>query len=93
MTALTNSLRYSDHLVSLEFGGNRLSSLGVSQIFKTLNENKNLAYKLKTIDLSENHIGKSQINNLVEFDIKVPKLLYCTNLILNKIEQKFGKVL
>ena len=67
MTALTNSLRYSDHLVSLEFGGNRLSSLGVSKIFKTLNENKNLAYKLKTIDLSENHIGKSQINNLVEF--------------------------
>ena len=67
MTALTNSLRYSEHLVSLEFGGNRLSSLGVSQIFKTLNENKNLAYKLKIIDLSENHIGKSQINNLVDF--------------------------
>ena len=67
MTALTNSLRYSENLVSLEFGGNRLSSLGVSQIFKTLNENKNLAYKLRTIDLSENHIGKSQIQNLLDF--------------------------
>ena len=67
MTALTNSLKYSDHLISLEFGGNRLSSLGVSQIFKTLNENKNLAYKLRTIDLSENHIGKSQIKNLIDF--------------------------
>ena len=67
MTALTNSLRYSENLISLEFGGNRLSSLGVSQIFKTLNENKNLAYKLRTIDLSENHIGKSQIQNLLDF--------------------------
>ena len=67
MQALTNSLKYSEHLVSLEFGGNRLSSTGVSQIFKTLNENKNLAYKLRTIDLSENHIGKSQIKNLLDF--------------------------
>ena len=67
MTALSSSLRYSDHLVSLEFGGNRLSSLGVSQLFKTLNENKSLAYKLRTIDLSENHIGKSQIQSLVDF--------------------------
>ena len=67
MAALSNSLRYSENLVSLEFGGNRLSSLGVSQIFKTLNENKNLAYKLRTIDLSENHIGKSQIQNLLDF--------------------------
>ena len=72
ITALSNSLKYSDHLTSLEFGGNRLSSLGVSQIFKTLNENKNLAYKLKTIDLSENHIGKNQIKNLVDF-LKDPK--------------------
>ena len=72
MKALTNSLKYSEHLVSLEFGGNRLSSMGVSQIFKTLNENKNLAYKLRNIDLSENHIGKSQIINLVDF-LKDPK--------------------
>ena len=67
MAALSNSLRYSEHLVSLEFGGNRLSSLGVSKIFTTLNENKNLAYKLRTIDLSENHIGKSQIKSLIDF--------------------------
>ena len=67
MTALTNSLKYSEHLVSLQFGGNRLSSIGVSQIFKTLNENKNLAYKLRTIDLSENNIGKTQIQNLLDF--------------------------
>ena len=37
MFALSNSLRYSDHLTSLEFSGNRLSSLGVSQLFLALN--------------------------------------------------------
>ena len=67
MSALSNSLRYSDHLTSLEFSGNRLSSLGVSKLFTALNENKNLAYKLRTIDLSENHIGKNEIQNLINF--------------------------
>ena len=67
MFALSNSLRYSDHLTSLEFSGNRLSSLGVSQLFLALNENKNLSYKLRSIDLSENHIGKNEIQNLIKF--------------------------
>ena len=67
ISALSNSLRYSDHLTSLEFSGNRLSSMGVSTLFKALNENKNLAYKLRTIDLSENHIGKNEIQNLISF--------------------------
>ena len=67
MSALSNSLRYSDHLTSLEFSGNRLSSLGVSKLFTALNENKTLAYKLRTIDLSENHIGRNEIQNLINF--------------------------
>ena len=67
MLALSNSLRYSSHLTSLEFSGNRLSSLGVSKLFTALNDNKNLAYKLRTIDLSENHIGKNEIENLIRF--------------------------
>jgi len=67
ISALSNSLRYSDHLTALEFSGNRLSSLGVSNLFKALNDNKNLAYKLRTIDLSENHIGKNEIQNLINF--------------------------
>ncbi len=67
MSALSNSLRYSEHLTSLEFSGNRLSSFGVSNLFRALNDNKNLAYKLRTIDLSENHIGKNEIENLINF--------------------------
>ena len=67
MHALSNSLRYSEHLTSLEFGGNRLSSLGVSKLFTALNDNKNLAYKLRSIDLSENRIGKNEIENLIKF--------------------------
>ena len=72
MSALSNSLRYSEHLTTLEFSGNRLSSSGVSNLFKSINENKELAYKLKTIDLSENNIGKNEIENLINF-LKEPK--------------------
>ena len=63
MHALSNSLRYSEHLASLEFGGNRLISLGVSKLFVALSENKNLSYKLRSIDLSDNHIGKNKKEN------------------------------
>ena len=72
MSALSNSLKYSENWTSLEFGGNRLSSTGVSKLFTALNENKNLSYKLRTIDLSENNIGKNEIQNLINF-LKDPK--------------------
>ena len=72
MRALSSSLRYSHHLSKLEFAGNRLSSLGASNLFKSLNTNKELAYKLTTIDLSENKIGNNNINELLEF-IQDPK--------------------
>ena len=67
MIALSHSVKYSEHLETLEFEGNRLTSVGVSHLFKSLNENKNLAYKLKCINLSENHIGKSHVENLINF--------------------------
>ena len=67
MTALSNSIKYAEHLTSLEISDNRLSSLGVSQLFQNLNKNQNLVNKIKTIDLSENHIGSNQINYLVHF--------------------------
>ena len=72
MKALSSSLRYSHHLSKLEFAGNRLSSSGASNLFKSLNINKDLAYKLTTIDLSENKIGNKNIDELLEF-IQDPK--------------------
>ena len=72
MKALSNSLKYSHHLSKLEFAGNRLSSLGTSNLFKSLNINKDLAYKLQAIDLSENKIGNNNINELLQF-IQDPK--------------------
>ena len=67
MKVLSNSLRYSRHLNKLELSGNRLSSFGTSKLFKSLNINKELAYNLKEINLSENKIGNSNINDLIEF--------------------------
>ena len=55
MKALSNSLKcYKQQLTKLEFSGNRLTSSGAYDLFKSLNTNKELAYRLRTIDLSEN---------------------------------------
>ena len=72
MKALSNSLRYSHHLNRLEFSGNRLSPLGTSNLFQSLNINKDLAYRLTTIDLSDNKIGNNNIDELLQF-IQDPK--------------------
>ena len=72
MRALSSSLRYSHHLSKLEFSGNRLSSLGTSDLFRSLNNNKDLAYNLRSIDLSDNKIGNNKIDELLQF-IQDPK--------------------
>ena len=59
MKVLSNSLKFSHHLNNLELSGNRLSSFGTSKLFKSLNDNKELSYKLKSINLSQNKIGSS----------------------------------
>ena len=74
MKALSNSLKYSRHLNKLELSGNRLSSFGTSKLFKSLNFNKELSYKLKTINLGENKIGSNNIDELIEF-INEPKCI------------------
>ena len=73
MKSLSSSLRYyNQHLSKLEFAGNRLTSIGTSDLFKSLNTNKELAYKLRSIDLGENKIGTNNIDELLEF-IRDPK--------------------
>ena len=74
MKVLSNSLRYSHHLNNLELSGNRLSSFGTSNLFKSLNDNKELSYKLKSINLSQNKIGSNNIDELIEF-IREPKCI------------------
>ena len=64
---LSNSLKYSKHLNKLELSGNRLSSYGTSNLFKSLNGNKELLYNLTSIDLSQNKIGINNIDELIEF--------------------------
>ena len=74
MKVLSNSLKFSNHLNNLELSGNRLSSFGTSKLFKSLNDNKELSYKLKSINLSQNKIGSSNIDELIEF-ISEPKCI------------------
>ena len=67
MKVLSNSLSHSHHLSKLKFAGNRLSSQGTSKLFKSLNINKELVYKLTSIDLSDNKIGNNNIDELLAF--------------------------
>ena len=67
ISAISDSLRYSRHLRNLELNGNRITSKGTFKLFSSLNCNKDLAYNLRKIDLSENKIGNSDIKELLAF--------------------------
>lgn len=56
ISALSNSLKYSEHFNSLDVSANRLSTGGVEKLFKVLNDNKMLSRKLININLSENNL-------------------------------------
>ena len=72
MKVLSKSLRYSHHINILELSGNRLSSYGTTDLFKSINSNKELLYNIREIDLSENKIGINNIDELIKF-IHEPK--------------------
>ena len=74
MSVLSNSLKYSDHLRSFDFEGNRLTHKSISKVFKIVNESSYLANNICSINLSNNNIGKYEINNLINFisDSKCP---------------------
>ena len=67
MKALSSSIKYSHHMSKLNVGGNRLSSMGTMNLFKSLNLNKDLSYKLRSIDLSDNKMGGHSANEIVQF--------------------------
>ena len=64
---LGNSLRYSNHISSIELANNRLSANGTSFILKSINENQELLPQIKDIDLSENKIFDDDINELINY--------------------------
>ena len=72
MKALGNSLRYCNHLKKLELSGNRIGSIGASKLFGAINTNRNLLYNIREINISENKIGKNDIEELINF-INEPK--------------------
>ena len=67
MTVLSNSLKYSEHINSLDVSGNRLTVGGAEKLFKVLNENKTLAGRLQDINLAENNLGNQDLSDLILF--------------------------
>jgi hypothetical protein len=64
---LSNSLKYSDHLTKIDLTGNRISTDGTTNLFKTITNNVFLAKKLQSIDLSENNLGNQNLEGLILF--------------------------
>ena len=69
---LSNSLLYSHHLNEIDLGGNRITNIGASILFKSLNSNQDLLGKIKILDLSNNKIGNNEIDNFINF-LQSPK--------------------
>ena len=67
ISALSNSLKYSEHFNSLDVSANRLSTGGVEKLFKVLNDNKMLSRKLININLSENNLGNQNLSDFILF--------------------------
>ena len=72
INVLGNSLQYSDNLSSLELSGNRISAVGINQLFSSINKNKELILNLRSIDLSDNNIGNQDISEILKF-LQEPK--------------------
>ena len=85
LQVLSNSLKYSDHLNKLDLSGNRLSSKGIGQLFKIINENDKLSKKLLLVDLSENNLGNQNLDDLIIFLQDSNKSLESLNLYGNLI--------
>lgn len=72
LKVLSHSLKFTKHFNSLQLKGNRMSSTGAKCLFSSLSFNKGLLYKIHTLDLSNNKIGKNDIHEMIEY-IKDPK--------------------
>ena len=82
---LSNSLIYSENFTSIDFSGNRLSNVGVSKLFKIINDNKKLVRNLREVDLSENNIGTENLEELILFLKDADNVIEILNLYGNMI--------
>ena len=67
VTALSHSLKFSDHINELNLSANRLTFYGVNPLINSIRENKKLIKRLKVLDLSNNRIGENSIKNLIKY--------------------------
>lgn len=67
MKVLSSSLKYTTHLSDLQMKGNRISSNGMECLFTSLNNNKQLLYRIHTLDISDNKIGKHDIKEMIAY--------------------------
>ena len=67
LKCLSNSLKYVDHLNSLEMSSNRITSKGMGNFFFNIQQNKKLIKNLIKLNLSKNNIGTLGTEGIVNF--------------------------
>jgi hypothetical protein len=65
--ALSQGLRYSDHLNDINLSANRLTFYGVNPLITSVKENKNLLKRLQVMDLSYNKIGSESVDKIISY--------------------------
>ena len=67
INCLSSSLKYVNHLNTLEMSNNRLSNHSIEKLFNSIKQNENLLRNLVKLNLSFNHIKEKGIQNLIDF--------------------------
>jgi Ran GTPase-activating protein (RanGAP) involved in mRNA processing and transport len=67
LKALSEGLKYSDHLDELYLSSNRLTFYGVNPLMTSMQSNQKLSKMLRVLDLSFNKIGSESVKKIVNF--------------------------
>ena len=67
VNCLSSSLKFVNHLNTLEMSNNRLSNNSIEKLFNNIKQNENLLRNLIKLNLSFNHIKEKGIQNLINF--------------------------
>ena len=67
VNCLSSSLKYVNHLNTLEMSNNRLTSKSIEKLFFNIKQNENLLRNLVKLNLSFNNISEKGVVNLINF--------------------------
>ena len=67
VNCISSSLKYVDHINSLEMSNNRITSKSIEKLFNNIKQNENLIKNLVKLNLSFNNIREKGVEQLIDF--------------------------